>query len=330
MKAIVCLKYGSPDVLQLKEVEKPVPGEDEILIKIRTASVNPLDFHFIRGKPVFIRLKTGLLKPKNPVPGADWAGRVEKTGDRVKAFQPGDEIFGDMYPHIGSFAEYICVPESGTFAPKPAGLSFEQAAAVPAAGVTALQGLRDRGQIRSGQKVLVYGASGGVGTFAVQIAKAFGTDVTGVCSTGNLDLVRSIGADQVIDYTKEDFTRSGQVYDLILDLVGNRKVSDLLKALAHGGTCVILGYSSLPMMLRQSLRVTWISGKNGKRIIPNSNIETAKEHLVYLTDLIDKGKIVPVIDRRYSLKESADAVRYLETGHARGKVVIILETDNMT
>ena len=249
MKAIVYTKYGSPDVLQFKEVEKPAPTDGQILVKIYAASANPLDWHLMRASPFLARLAGGLRKPKDPRLGADFAGRVEAVGANVAQFQPGDEVFGAS---TGAFAEYICVAESEV-ALKPANLSFEQAAAVPVAATTALQGLRDTGQIHTGQRVLVNGASGGVGTYAVQIARAFGTEVTGVCSTRNLDMVRSIGADHAIDYMKEDFTRTGQHYDLIYDAVGNSSVSAYRRALNPGGTCVVAGFTSLPRLFEHML-----------------------------------------------------------------------------
>ncbi len=244
MKAIVYTKYGPPEVLQLKEVAKPVPKDNQVLVKVHAASANALDWHFMRGAPFLARLAGGLRKPKDPRLGADFAGRVEAVGTNVTQFQPGDEVFG---AETGSFAEYASVPEN-TLALKPTKSSFEEAAAIPVAAITALQGLRDKGQIQSRQKVLVNGASGGVGTFAVQIAKSFGTEVTGVCSTRNLDLVRSIGADHVIDYTQADFTKNGQHYDLIYDAVGNRSVSDYKRALNPNGTCVIAGFQNLPRL----------------------------------------------------------------------------------
>jgi NADPH:quinone reductase-like Zn-dependent oxidoreductase len=247
MKAIVYTKYGSPDVLELKEVEKPVPKDDEALIKVHAAAANPADWHLMRAEPFLARLENGLLKPKNSRLGADVAGRGEAIGKNVTEFQVGDEVFGELpLNRLGSFAEYVCVGEE-FMALRPANLSFEQAAAVPLAAFTALQGLRDKGQIKAGQKVLINGASGGVGTFAVQLAKAFGTEVTGVCSTRNMEMVRSIGADHVIDYTKEDFTRKGQTYDLIFDAVGNRSLTDLKRALNESGSCAIAGFTSMPL-----------------------------------------------------------------------------------
>ena len=247
MKAIIFTQYGSPDVLQLTDLEKPTPKDNEVLVKIHAASANPLDWHRMRGAPFLARLNNGLQKPKNTMIGADIAGRVEALGKNVTQFQLGDEVFGDI--STGGFAEYACASEE-LLALKPVNTSFEAAAAVPVAAFTALQGLRGKGQIRQGQKVLINGASGGVGTFAVQIAKSYGTEVTGVCSTRNLDLVRSIGADHVIDYTKEDFTRNGQRYDLVFDAVGNRSVSDLQRALSPNGICAVAGFTSLSRLFQ--------------------------------------------------------------------------------
>src|SRR5207244_2757281 len=262
MKAILLTQYGSPDVLQFKEVEKPIPKDGEILVKIHAASANPLDWHLMRGAPFLARLAGGLRKPKDPRLGADFAGRVEAVGNNVTQFQPGDEVFGAW---TGSFAEYASVPEN-RLALKPTKSSFEEAAAIPVAAITALQSLRDKGQIHSGQKVLVNGASGGVGTFAVQIAKSFGTEVTGVCSTRNLDMVRSIGADRVIDYTREDFTKNGQRYDLIYDAVGNRSVSDYKRAMGPQGICVIAGFSSLSRLFEHVVLGPLLSMTGKKKI----------------------------------------------------------------
>ena len=265
MKAIVYEKYGSPDVLQLKEVEKPTCKEDEVLVEVRAASANPADWHLMRGAPFLARLANGLLKPKNPRLGADVAGRVEAVGSSVTQFQVGDDVFGELPLHaLGSFAEYVCAHEDA-LALKPPNMTFEQAAAVPLAAFTALQGLRDKGQIRPGQKVLVNGASGGVGTFAVQIAKSFGTEVTGVCSTRNLDMVRAIGADHVIDYTQEDFTQNGQAYDLIFDAVGNRSVADLRRALSPNGICAVAGFTSLSRLFQVVSLGAWVSRTGSKK-----------------------------------------------------------------
>ena len=319
MKAIVYTEYGSPDILQLKDVEKPTPNAHEVLVKVYTASANPLDWHRMRGEPFLARLSEGYLKPQNPRLGADLAGRVEAVGSAVTELKPGDAIFGSI--GAGSFAEYVCARESA-FALKPANLSFEGAAAVPIAAFTALQGLRDKGQIQTGQKVLINGASGGVGTCAVQIAKAFGAQVTGVCSTRNLELVRSIGADQVIDYTQADFTRNGQQYDLIFDAIGNRSVSDIKRALSPNGICAVAGFTTLSRLFQVILLGAWVSKTGSKKIGLMATAHANKTDLVFIQGLLETGKVVPVIDRRYPLAKTADAIRYLEAGHARGKVII--------
>ena len=324
MKAIVYTTYGPPDVLQFKEVEKPAPKDGQILVKMYAASANPLDWHLMRASPFLARLAGGLRKPKDPRLGADFAGRVEAVGANVTQFQPGDEVFGAS---TGAFAEYLCVAENEV-ALKPANLSFEQAAAVAVAATTALQGLRDAGQIRSGQKVLVNGASGGVGTFAVQIAKAFGAEVTGVCSSHNLDMVRSIGADHVIDYTREDFTRHGQLYDLIYDAVGNRSVSAYRRALNPGGMCVVAGFTSLPRLFEHMLLGPLRSKFGSKKVGLMGTAQIKQKDLIYLKELVEDGKVTPVIDRRYSLRETAEAIRYLEAKHARGKVIITVNPDH--
>ena len=326
MKAIVYTEYGSPDVLQLQEVAKPTPRVNEVLVKIHAASANPLDWHIMRGEPFLARLEAGLQKPKNTRLGADIAGRVEAVGRNVTQFQVGDEVFGDVFKDLaggglGGFAEYVCTSEDA-LALKPARLTFEQAAAVPVAAFTALQGLRDKGQIRAGQKVLINGASGGVGTFAVQIAKSFGTEVTGVCSARNLDLVRSIGADQVIDYTREDFTRNGQHYDLIFDAVGNRSVSDYQRALSPNGICAVAGFTTLSRLFQVIALGAWVSNTGSQKIGLMDTAKPNKNDLVFIKELLEAGKIVSVIDRCYPLCEVPDAIRYLETGRARGKVVI--------
>ena len=328
MKAIVYTRYGPPDVLELKEVEKPAPRDNEVLVKVHAASANPADWHLLRGEPFLARLSAGLLKPKNTILGIDIAGRIEEVDKNVTEFQPGDEVFGDC-GWGGGFAEYVCVTEKNLVL-KPANITFEEAAAVPVAAITALQGLRDEGQIQPGQKVLINGASGGVGTFTVQIAKYFGGEVTGVCSTRNLDMVRSIGADHVIDYTKEDFTQSKQGYDLIIDNVGNRSVSDLKRPLSPNGNCVIIGFSSLVLMLQHMLLGSLVSRKRGKRISVMGTAKINKNDMAFIKELLETGKVVPVIDRRYTLSEIPEAIRYLEKGHARGKVVITLEHNNKT
>ena len=321
MKAIVHHKYGPPDVLKLEEIPKPTAGDDEVLVKVHAASANAGDWHLMRADPFLIRLMFGgLLKPKNKILGADIAGRVEAVGSNVRQFQPGDEVFGDLSGcGFGAFAEYVCAPESA-LALKPANTTFEEAAAVPLAALAALQGLRDKGQIQPGQRVLINGASGGVGTFAVQIAKAFGADVTGVCSTRNLDMVRSIGADQVIDYTQKDCTQNGQRYDLILDTAAYRSASDYQRVLSPKGTYVMVGGSTV-RMFQMMILGPWISMTGNQKmdfLISKPN----QEDLGVLKDLIEAGKVVPVIDRRYKLSEVPEAMRYLEAGHTQGKVVI--------
>ena len=324
MKAIVYTKYGSPDVLQLKDVEKPTPRDDEVLIKVCAASVNAYDWHFLTADIFLIRLMgAGLLKPKNPRLGADIAGRVEAVGKNARQFRPGDEVFGDMAGHgNGGFAGYVSAPERA-FALKPANLTFDEAAAVPMAAVTALQGLRDEGHIHPGQKVLINGASGGVGTFAVQIAKSFGTEVTAVCSTRNLDQARSLGADHVIDYTKQDFTESGQHYDLILAANGYHSLSAYKRALTPGGIYVMAG-GSRAQIFEAMLLGSWMSKTGGKKM-GGVSAKPNQEDLVFMKGLLEAGKVVPVIDRRYPLTETAEALRYLGEGHARGKIVITME-----
>ena len=320
MKAIVYTQYGPPDVLQFKEVEKPAPKDDEALIAVQAASANAADWHLLRGDPFLVRLMAGPLKPKNTILGADIAGRVEAVGKNVKQFQPGDEVFGDISEcGWGGFAEYVCARENALVL-KPASMTFEEAAAVPLAALTALQGLRDKGQIQPGQKVLINGASGGVGTFAVQIAKSFGAEVTGVCSTRNLDMVRSIGADHVIDYTQEDFTQNGQRYDLIMATNGYHSISDYARALSPKGIYVMTGGSGA-QMFQAMLLGPWIS-MTGNKKMGNLLMKPNNKDLVFLKELLEAGKIAPVIDRRYPLSEVAEAIRYLEEGHARGKVVI--------
>lgn len=321
MRAIVYTRYGPPEVLQLQEVERPVPNDDQVLVKVHAVSLNPADWHARSGMLLARIMNGGLLRPKQSISGADFAGRVEAVGKNVTGFKPGDEVFGRRDP--GGFAEYVTVSQN-PIALKPANLSFEQAAAVPVAAITALQGLRDHGELQPGQRVLVHGASGGVGTFAVQIAKAFGAEVTGVCSARNLDLVRSIGADQVIDYTRDDFTRTGQQYDLIIDNVGNRSVLDLARALRPNGICVGVGFSSVGRMLTNGLQQRLIPRAGGTKFrgfIARMN----QKDLVVLKELMEAGQVVPVIDRTYSLGEVPEAFRYAEAGHARGKVIVTLD-----
>ncbi len=324
MKAIVYTKYGPPDVLELKEVEKPTPNENEVLIKVYAASVNTADWRLLRADPFLARLHSGLLKPKYKILGADIAGRVEAIGRNVRQFQPGDEVFGDLFEcGLGGFAEYVCASEDALVL-KPANISFEEAAAVPLAAVTALHGLRDKGHIQPGQKVLINGASGGVGTFAVQIAKAFGAHVTAVCSTRNLDMARSLGADRVIDYTKEDFTKNGQLYDLILAANGYHPISDYKRALGPRGIYVMAGGSGA-QMFQAMLLGPWISMIGSKKMGVLTSKPNQKD-LVFIKELLEADKVKPVIDIRYPLSEVAQAIRYLEEGHAQGKVVIDLIT----
>ncbi len=318
MKAIVYHKYGSPDVLQFKDVQKSAPGDDEVLIEIHAASVNAYDWHFLTADIFLIRLMGGgFFRPKSTRLGADIAGRVEAVGRNARQFRPGDEVFGMVR---GGFAEYTCAPENA-LALKPHNLSFEEAAAVPMAALTALQGLRDEGKIEAGKKVLINGASGGVGTFAVQIARAFGAEVTAVCSTGNLEQARAIGADHVIDYTREDFTRSGRHFDLILGANGYHSLPAYKRALTPRGIYVMAGGAKAQMF--QSMLGSWMSEKGGRRMGVVAAKRSQKD-LVFLKELVEAGKVVPVIDRRYSLSEAADALRYLGEGHARGKVVIVV------
>jgi NADPH:quinone reductase-like Zn-dependent oxidoreductase len=325
MKAIVCTKYGSPDVLQLQEVTKPVNQDDEVLIKIHAASINARDWRMLRANPFFIRLAPGgFLQPKNKILGADLAGRVEVVGRNIRQFKPGDEVFGYLPSATGrgTFAEYVCAKEN-LITLKPANLTFEQAAAVPEAAMTALQGLRDKGNIQPWQKVLIQGASGGVGTFAVQIAKAFGAEVTAVCSTRNLDTVRLLGADHLIDYTLENFTHNGQRYDLILAVNGYHPISDYLRALKPKGTCVIAGGSIL-QLFQAALQVQKTSKAGSQKTFVVSLVQDPKD-LVYLKELFESGKVLPVIDRFYPLRKADEAFWYFEKEHAQGKVVITVE-----
>ncbi len=322
MKAIRYFDYGAPDVLQYQEIEKPIPGDNEVLIKVRSASVNPLDWHMMRGRPLFMRAMTGLSKPKQNGLGADIAGVVEAVGEGVKRFKPGDEVFGDVYETgLGSLAEFAKTKED-KLVTKPKDISFDEMAAVPVAAITALQGLRDTGHIQSGQSVLINGASGGVGNYAVQIAKSFGTNVTGVCSTRNLELVKSIGADHVIDYTQEDFTLQEDKYDLIFDAVGNRSVPDLANALKPNGRCVIAGFTNMSRLIHHVIQGA-LKSKTSKKwvgLMPTAHME--REDLEFLAKLLASGQVSSVIDRVYPLEKAAEAIAYLETGHARGKVVI--------
>lgn len=322
MKAIIYCDYGPPQVLKLETVEKPVPGDSQLLVRVRAAAANPLDWHYMRGTPYIGRLGMGLRKPKVIRLGVDFAGTVESVGRAVTEFQPGDEVFG---ARTGAFGQYVTVRQDGVVL-KPANVTFEQAAAVPVAALTALQGVRDHGKVGAGQRVLINGASGGVGTFAVQIAKWLGAEVTGVSSTRNLELVRSLGADHMIDYTKEDFTRGTQRYDVIIDNIGNRSLSDLRRILTPNGRYVMIGGPSgrwiepFPRVLAMIVSSPFV-GQDMRFFISRLN----KQDLTLLRDLIQAGKVTPVIDRRYSLSEVPKAIEYLETGRARGKVVIVVD-----
>jgi NADPH:quinone reductase-like Zn-dependent oxidoreductase len=326
MKAIVRCDYGLRN-LKLAEIEKPAPDDDQILVKVHAASINPLDWHYVEGTPYFMRaVGVGLRKPKEIRLGVDFAGTVEAVGKNVTQFKPGDEVFGGR---DGALAEYVCRRAVGAVALKPPGLTFEQAASLNIAGITALQAVRDKGKVQPGQTVLINGASGGVGTFAVQIAKSFGADVTGVCSTRNIDLVRSLGADHVIDYTKEDFTKSEQKYDVMLDNVANRSLTECRRVLKPNGIYVLIGgggvneqgiLGGMANALKAAFFSKFVSQKMGMMLADPSN-----KDLTLLADMVQSGKMKPVIDRTYKLSETVDAVRYLEEGHTRGKVVITVE-----
>jgi NADPH:quinone reductase-like Zn-dependent oxidoreductase len=324
MKAVVYCDYGPPDVLQLHDVEKPVPGDDELLIKVRAAALNPLDWHFMRGTPYIGRTEMGLRKPEVIRLGVDYAGVVESVGRNVTAFEPGDEVFGGG---TGAFAEYVVARADRSVVPKPATLTFEQAAAIPVAGLTALQALRDQGDIRPGQAVLINGASGGVGTFAVQLAKHFGGEVTGVCSARNVELVRSLGADHVVDYTTADFTAGPERYDLIIDNVGNHSLSKMRRVLKPGGRYIMVGgpkgrwIDPLPRALG-----ALVMSRFGTQEMRFFISKMSGKDLTTLADLAQAGRVTPVVDRKYGLGEIRAAMAYLETGRARGKVVVTMET----
>ena len=321
MKAAVRDRFGPPDVVELREIEKPTPADDEVLVRVRAASVNPADWYGMTGTPWVARTEMGLFKPKSNRLGVDFAGTVKAVGKDVTQFRPGDEVFGGR---DGALAEYVCVREARAVVPKPANVTFEQAAAVPVAALTALQGLRDKGQIQPGHKVLINGASGGVGTFAVQIAKAFGAEVTAVCSTANVEMARSIGADHVIDYTGEDFTRSDGRFDLMLDVAGSRSWSECRRVLDPHATLVIVGGpkgNRLIGPLGHVVRVR-LAAVRGSRKVVFFIAKFNKADMVVLGELLDAGKVTPVIDRQYTLEEVPEALRYLEEGHARGKVVV--------
>ncbi len=319
MKAVVQTRYGSPDVLQLRDIDQPVASGDQVLVRVQAAAVNIGDWHLLRGVPYVIRLVAGLRAPRREIPGLDIAGQVEAVGADVRQFRPGDEVFGWCK---GAFAEYACAAESDLL-PKPANLTSEQAAAVGDSAFTALAAVRDQGKVQPGDNVLINGASGGVGTFAVQIAKSFGATVTGVCSTRNLDTVRSLGADHVLDYTREDFAQTGQRYDVMLDLVGSRSLSDCRRALAPRGTYVVVGVKDMGRWLglgRQSkaLLLSPFVRQRMRVFVVRHN----REDLGVLKELVEAGKVAPVIDRRYALSDVADALRYQGEGHAQGKIVI--------
>lgn len=320
MKAVVQTKYCGPEDLRLEDIPKPEVGEDDVLVRMRAAAVNPVDWHIMRGDPVLVRLMFGLQRPKTPVRGVDVAGVVEAVGPAVTEFQPGDEVFG----HRGrAFAEYV-VGKPEHFARKPEGISFEQAAGIGVAGLTAIQALRDHGKLQPGQKVLITGASGGVGSFAVQIAKAMGAEVTGVCSTPNLELVRSLGADHVIDYTQEDFAKSGKRYDLIVYAAGTHSLRACRRALAPNGTYVGVGSSKHGSLLGilLSLVVPGVLSRFSKQTLATFMAKHSKDDLLALKELIETGKLKPVVDRTYPLSETQEAVRYQEQQHARGKVIV--------
>lgn len=320
MKAIISNKYGSPDVLELREVKDPIPNDDQVLIKICAASLNYGNLVLLKGKPFLARFAFGLLKPKYTIPGGDISGRIESVGKDVKHFKPGDEVFGDLSCcGWGGFAEYVTVPEH-VLVQKPNNISFEEAAAVPMAATTALQSLRDKGKIESGQKVLINGASGGVGTFAVQIAKSFGAEVTGVCSTRNLDIVQSIGADYVIDYTKEDFTKNTEHYDLILAVNGYQPISAYKRSLSPNGNYVMVGGSGAQLTQAMILG-PWFS-ITGSKQMGNFLQRSNQGDLIFIKELLEAGKLKPVIDRCYKLSEVPNAFRYFEEGHTQGKIVI--------
>jgi NADPH:quinone reductase-like Zn-dependent oxidoreductase len=330
MKAVIYTQYGPPDVLQIKEIEKPVPKENEVLVKVRAASINPFDWHMIRGTPFLMRaMMAGLRKPKEPRVGVDCAGTVEAVGREVTQFKPGDDVFGGK---AGALAEYLCVPADGGVALKPANVTFEQAAGIQIAGCTALQALRDKGKVQPGQNVLINGASGGVGTFAVQIARSMGAHVAGVCSSRNAELVRSLGADRVIDYTNEDFTKSDERYDVIIDNVGTQPLSRFRQILKPKGIYIMIGgggpdegglIGPMGRPIQALLMSPFIGQKMGMMLA-----KASQDDLKYLAELMQAGKVTTVIDRTYPLSQIADAIRYLEHGHARGKVIITIAPED--
>ena len=321
MRAVVHRCYGPADVLRVEQVARPALADDQVLVRVRAASVNPLDWHYMRGEPYIVRLDAGVGAPTDIRMGEDFAGTVEAVGRSVRRFKVGDEVFG---ARSGAFAEYVSVPEDRAVVLKPAGVTFEQAAAVPIAAVTALQALRDNGNIRSGEKVLINGASGGVGTFAVQIAKAFGAEVTGVCSTRNVERVRALGADHVVDYTREDFSAGAERYDLIVDTVGNHGLSELRRVLRPKGALVIVGGPSDNRWIGPLTSVAkgWLFSRFVEQRFGMMLARMNRADLEALSDLMQQGKLTPVIDRHYALADAADAIRYVEAGHAQGKVII--------
>jgi NADPH:quinone reductase-like Zn-dependent oxidoreductase len=327
MKAIICEKYGPPETVKLAEVDKPTPGDDEVLVRVYASSVNFGNVALIKGEPLIARLWSGLRQPKDKIPGSDVAGRVEAVGRNITRFKPGDEVFGDTSEcGFGAYAEYVTATEAA-LVHKPANLSYEEAAATPQAALVALQGLRDIGHIRAGQKVLVVAAAGGNGSFAVQIAKAYGAEVTAVCGPDNVELVRTIGADHVIDYTKEDFSRNGQQYDLILAANGYNPIAAYKRALSPNGIYVMAGGSMAQVF--QALLLGPLLSMNGSKKLTNLMQHVSQEDMVYMKELFEAGKVKPVIDRCYSLHETAEALRYYEKGHARGKVVIIMKNEEL-
>ena len=320
MKAIVYTKYGQPERLQLKEVARPIPGDDEVLIEVRAASVNRSDWENLIGKPLYARIG-GLRRPRRQILGSDIAGRVEAVGKDTRRFRPGDEVFGLLSGYKGGFAEYACARERD-LALRPASMTFEEVAAIPQAASIAVQGIRDKGRVQPGQRVLISGAGGGVGTFAVQLAKLYGAEVTGVDNSGKLDFMRSLGADHVIDYTREDFTKNGKLYDLILDVVAHRSVLAYKRALSSNGRYFVAG-GSVATLLQALLLGPWIRGTTGKEMRVLA-VQPNPEDVVYITELFEAGKVVLAIDRRYSLSETPEALRYLGEGHTKGKVVITM------
>ena len=326
MKAMVYHEYGLPDVLRLEDVQKPTPADNQLLIKVYAVSINRSDWEGLTGKPLYARIG-GLRKPNNRIPGSDIAGKVEAVGKYVRQFKPGDEVFGLMLSYGGGFAEYVCKSEKA-LALKPAGMTFEEAAAIPQAAFIALQGIRAKGQVQAGQKVLINGAGGGAGAFAIQLAKLAGAEVTGVDNAEKLELMKSLGADHVIDYTQEDFTKNGQQYDLILDVIADRSVFAYKRALKPNGNYFMAG-GSVATMFQMLLLGPWIRRTTGKKI-RLLVVQTDSKDLVYITELIESGKVVLVIDKRYKLSEADEALRYLGEGHAKGKVVITVEQNNKT